>query len=473
MAAIAGIVGMGYGYYWLSGGSTALAAIGLISFVGVVQMLPAMLGGIFWRGATRVGAAAGLVTGGAIWAYALFLPSFGPGSVFPPEVMAQGPFGIAWLRPQALFGVTGMDPLLHAAFWSLSLNTAAFCIGSVLSFPTPLERVQGVAFVNVFDEGPDAPGWRRGKASAEDLLVMAQRILGQEAAQAMFRREAQAQGKAAPLPDPTPGFIGALEREMSGSVGAATAHAMIAQVAGGAKVSVDELMAMADETAQIMEYSARLEAKSEELARTARQLREVNEKLTQLSVQKDSFLSQISHELRTPMTSIRAFSEILMEGDAPPEMAARHARIINEEAIRLTRLLDDLHDLSVLENGTVRLAVQLVRLDDVIDRALAAAGNTRPERIFRVQRDPAAEAIHLRTDPDRLTQVLINLISNARKYCTAAAPDLHIRVLQRGGRVMVDVIDNGDGIPEDKRALIFEKFARLTDQTGLIASILS
>jgi Na+/proline symporter/signal transduction histidine kinase len=463
--AIAAIVAMGYAYYRLSGGSAALAAIGLISFVGAAQVLPAMLGGIFWRGATRIGAAAGLIAGGAVWAYALFLPSFGPDAVFSQVMLAEGPFGIGWLRPQALFGVTGMDPLLHALFWSLALNTAAFCLGSVLSFPTPLERVQGAAFVNVFEEGPGAPGWGRGQASAEDLLVMAQRILGDEAAEALFRREARAQGKASPLPDPTPGFIGALEREMSGSIGAATAHAMIAQVAGGAKVSVDELMAMADETAQIMEYSAQLEAKSEELARTARQLREANEKLTQLSVQKDSFLSQISHELRTPMTSIRAFSEIMMGGDTPPEMAARHARIIHDETIRLTRLLDDLLDLSVLENGTVRLSVETVRLDKVIDRALAAAGSTRPERRFAVMRDPGPEAIHIRTDPDRLTQVLINLISNARKYCLAAVPELRIRVRQRGGRVTIDVIDNGEGIPEAARAMVFEKFARLTDQT--------
>jgi signal transduction histidine kinase len=208
-----------------------------------------------------------------------------------------------------------------------------------------------------------------------------------------------------------------------------------------------------------------LEAQSEELTRTARQLQQVNEKLTQLSVQKDSFLSQISHELRTPMTSIRAFSEILMEGDMPPEMARRHATIIHDEAIRLTRLLDDLLSLSVLENGTVQLTLGLVSLQDMIDRALVAAAQTRPERSFTVHRDMASEALYVTTDADRLTQVFINLISNARKYCAAPDPELRIAVRQRGGRVMVDVIDNGRGIPEDSQALIFEKFARLTDET--------
>jgi Na+/proline symporter len=75
---IAAVLALGYGYYRLSGGSGALAAIGLIAFAGVAQFLPAMLGGIFWRGATRAGAVAGLVTGFVLWAYTLFLPSFGP-----------------------------------------------------------------------------------------------------------------------------------------------------------------------------------------------------------------------------------------------------------------------------------------------------------------------------------------------------------------------------------------------------------
>jgi signal transduction histidine kinase len=462
---IAGVVALGYAYFRLSGGSEALAAIGLISFVGASQILPAMLGGLFWRGATRVGALSGLIVGAAVWAYALYLPSFGPDAVIPARVMAEGPWGLDWLRPQALFGVAGMDPLIHATFWSLVLNATAFCLGSILTFPTPVERIQGAAFVNVFEEGGGARSWMRGTAEAEDLLILSQRILGEEAAQAFFEAEARAQGLRGVLPDPSPEFIDALERRLSGSVGAATAHAMLSQAVRGAEVTVADLMAVANETAQIMEYSARLEAQSEELSRTARQLREANEKLTRLSVQKDAFLSQISHELRTPMTSIRAFSEILMESDLPPEQVTRHARIIHEEAIRLTRLLDDLLDLSVLENGTVQLDLQLASLQEMIDRALTAAASVRPERSFTIHRDPVAEQLFVLTDPDRLTQVFINLVSNARKYCQAEHPELRIAVRQRGGRVIVDVIDNGRGIAQDAQALIFEKFARLTDET--------
>ncbi len=464
--AIVGVLTLGYAYYHLSGGSAALAAIGLIAFVGVAQVLPVLLGGLYWRGATKVGAVAGLVTGLTVWAFTLYLPSFGPDGVVSAAVFQNGLGGVGWLRPEALFGMEGMDPLLHALFWSMTLNTAAFCLFSLLTFPGPVERMQGLAFVNVFDSETGGPqGWARGRAEPEALLTMAQRILGDENALAVFAAEARAQGKDGYLPDATPDFVAGLERRLAGSVGAATAHAMISQIVGRATVSVEDLMAVANETAQIMEYSAQLETQREELTRTARQLREANEKLTQLSVQKDAFLSQISHELRTPMTSIRAFSEILTEGDLPPEMVANYGRIIHEEAIRLTRLLDDLLDLSVLENGSVQLNIGMANVQQMLDRALAAARHTKAERDFLIIRDLPAENIFVRTDADRLVQVFINLISNARKYCDAASPELKITVRQRAGRVSVDFIDNGSGIPKQQQAIIFEKFARLTDQT--------
>jgi len=468
---IALILGLGYVYFVVSGSSRALAAIGLIAFVGTAQVLPALVAALWWRGATRVGAIAGLVTGGLVWLYTLFLPSFGPGVIVPAAVMEAGPFALAWLRPHALFGVTSLDPLLHTLFWSMVLNSLALIAGSLLTFPGPVERVQAAQFV----AGPAAtgegeappPGWSRHSPGAEgdveDLLVMAQRILGAPEAQGFFQTEARLQGKAGFLPDATAEFLDRLERRLAGSVGAATAHAMVGQITGNRFVSVEELLAVASETAQIMEHSAQLQAQSEELARTARQLREANEMLQKLSVQKDSFLSQISHELRTPMTSIRAFSEILMDDEIDVDEVARYARIIHDESIRLTRLLDDLLDLSVLEHGQVNLDVQTAPLSELIDRALMASNSVLPQRDFAIRRDPAAEAVPVTTDIGRLTQVFINVLSNARKYCIADRPAMTITVRRRGPSISVDFSDNGAGIPKDKQALIFEKFSRLTD----------
>ncbi len=462
---IGAVVALGYLYYRLSGGGTALASIGLISFTGVAQFLPVLLGGIFWRGATRMGAFAGLTVGFVIWAYALLLPSFGAGTLMSPALLAEGPLGLGWLRPQAFFGIEGMDPLVHAILWSMALNTLVFFLVSLIGFPSPVERLQGAQFVNVYEHSSNPQSWSGSLGQSEDLMVMAQRILGAREAQHLFEREARRQGVAGLLPEPSPDFLQVLERGLAGSVGAATAHAMIGQIVGGASVSVEDLLAVADETAQMMEYSSQLEAKSDEQARTARQLRQANEKLTRISEQKDSFLSQVSHELRTPMTSIRAFSEILRDSDRLSEAEKiKYSSIIHDEAIRLTRLLDDLLDLSVLENGQVNLNVQTGQLAEVLDHALATALTGAGTDRLKVSRRRAQEHVRLTTDLDRLSQVFINLIGNAQKYCDADVPALTISVGRREGALIVDFIDNGSGISDRDQAVIFEKFARVGEQ---------
>lgn len=463
---ICGILALGYAYYVFSGGSSALAAIGLISFAGVAQFMPALLGGIFWRGATRTGAVAGLTVGFCLWVYTMLMPGLGPGVMLSATTMENGLFGLGWLRPQALFGIEGLDPTVHAVMWSLSLNTAVFCLVSLIGFPSPLERLQGAQFVNVFEHSANTQSWTGTAAQSEDLLIMAQRLVGASEARAFFQTEAARQGVPGQLPEPSPDFLQRLERELTGSVGAATAHAMVGQIVGGASVSVHDLMAVADESAQMLEYSSQLEEKSNELTRTARKLQEANEKLTQLSVQKDAFLSQISHELRTPMTSIRAFSEILRDTEKiGPIEKTKYASIIHGEAIRLTRLLDDLLDLSVLEHGQVNLNIQQGVLSDVLDKAVASA-MAGEQDAMKIKRRRLTETVTLETDLDRLSQVFINLITNAYKYCDAKTPRLDISVSLDDTFVNVDFTDNGSGIPKDAQSLIFEKFARVSDQKG-------
>ena len=151
------------------------------------------------------------------------------------------------MRPQALFGIAGLDPTVHAVWWSLSLNTLLFFVVSIFSFPTPLERLQGAQFVNVFDHssGP-AHGWSASQGRTEDLMIMSQRILGATEAKAFFKREAAQQGRMGVPPVPTQEFVQALERELAASVGAATANAMISQIIGGQAIAVEDLMAVAD-----------------------------------------------------------------------------------------------------------------------------------------------------------------------------------------------------------------------------------
>ena len=118
-------------------------------------------------------------------------------------------------------------------------------------------------------------------------------------------------------------------------------------------------------------------------------------------------------------------------------------------------------DLGVLESGQVQLNVATGPLVDVLDRAVMASGVHDHDLV--ISRRAANEAVSVNTDLERLSQVFINLISNAAKYCAADAPELRIIVRHLNGQTVVDFCDNGAGVPDESQSLIFEKFSRLED----------
>ncbi|HHS82278.1 MAG TPA: sodium:solute symporter, partial [Devosia sp.] len=281
---------LGFVYFWQTSGSGALAPIGLISFAGVAQFLPAILAALYWRDATRQGALAGLLSGFMIWAYTSFLPSLGPSSPQIADLLAHGPWHVGLLRPQALLGLSGFDPLVHSVFWSLLGNSLALVLVSISTQNSAMGRMQANQFVDVFRRSDDEQkGFSRSQAPMNDLFVMARRVLGTAAAERLFEKFAPTGRKALQV-DATPRFISRLEKELAGSIGAASAHVLLGQVVSGESVTMEDVMQMADEAHQIMEYSQRLEQTTAELQSTTSQLQNANTRLRQLDSQKDEFL---------------------------------------------------------------------------------------------------------------------------------------------------------------------------------------
>ncbi|MEM7168567.1 MAG: sensor histidine kinase [Pseudomonadota bacterium] len=459
---IAAILALGYFYFRFSSGSDALAAIGLIAFVGVAQFLPSLLGGIFWRGATRPGALCGLTVGFLLWIYTLFLPSFGNELLFSDNFLSNGPWGMGLLRPQALMGLVGWDPLVHAVVWSVGLNALTFVVVSSLTNPDALERLQAGIFVDAFrTAGGTSSSFAAGTAQSEDLFILAQRILGAQPARILFDEMAREQGTATGLPHPTDAVISRLERELSGSIGAASAHAMVTRIAGRQTVGMTELIDIADETQRLIETSRQLEEKSNELEQAAQQLRSANERLRTLDLQKDEFLSQISHELRTPMTSIRSFSDLLQ---TQPELSLEDRNhftsIIHGESLRLTRLLDEILDISRLETGAATLKLEPVGVNRAVAHALDAVLGISRSADVEISVGPVSPETQVLANGDRLHQVLINILSNAIKYNHAPEPRIQVRSLVTREKVTIDIIDNGGGVSREDAAMVFEKFAR-------------
>src|SRR5574337_1379923 len=194
-SAVVVILLLGYVYYRLAGDAYALVGIGLISFAAVAQFAPAMLGGMTWKGGTRAGAMAGLLAGFTLWVYTLLLPSFAKSGWLGPDFLEHGAFGIDLLRPEALFGLAGLDYLTHSLFWSLLANVGLYLAVSLWRAPSAREAGQALLFVDVFRRTASAgPVFWRGRARVADLLPLLGRFLGLERARALFDDHARQRG---------------------------------------------------------------------------------------------------------------------------------------------------------------------------------------------------------------------------------------------------------------------------------------
>jgi signal transduction histidine kinase len=459
---------LGYLYFRLIGESYALVSIGLVSFVAAAQFAPAILLGISWKGASRRGALAGLTGGFAAWVYTLLLPSLASSGWLPMSFVEPGPFGVAALGPYHLFGLGGLDPITHGVFWSLLCNVGLLAGVSLFGRQGGLEQLQAATFVDGYRTraaGVEEPRLWQGTTRVCDLKELVARMVGTERADQVLSAYAAQHGVA--LQDEAEAgesLVAFAERELARTVGAASARVMISSIVEGEALSIEGLMKILDETSQVIEYSHRLELKSRELEEATRELQRTNERLTELDRMKDEFVSTVSHELRTPLSSIRAFSEILEDdADMAPEQRRQLSRIVVQETERLTRLVEQILDFTKIESGSFPWARESFDLVGVVDEALAATSQLSRNRNIRVTREVPEGPLAISGDRDRLVQVVINLLSNALKYCEPDSGRVRIRLTRAEGQARLEVADNGPGISPEQRERIFEKFHQIRD----------
>jgi Na+/proline symporter/signal transduction histidine kinase len=466
--AIVLILLLGYLYFKLAGEAYALVSIGLISFAAVAQFAPPILGGIFWKGGTRLGALWGLTAGFAVWSYTLLLPALARSGWLPISFLEQGPFGIELFRPLQLFGLAGLDQITHAMIWSMIANIGAYVAVSLSVSQSADEHRQASLFVDVFKQTGEAGGARfwRGTASVPDLYNLLARFFGMAPADGAFAEYARTKGLGWPddrlVADAE--LVHYVEVQLAGAIGAASARVMVASVVKEEALTIDEVREILDEASQVVVYSHRLEQKSRELEAATAELREANERLKELDRLKDDFVSTVTHELRTPLTSIRAFTEILVDDpDIEPPQRKEFLGIITKEAERLTRLINQVLDLAKIESGKADWVESGVDMKEVISDTLAAMGQVFKEKGVKVEARLPEKVSAVTADLDRMIQVMLNLLSNAVKFCDGTNGWVEIALAERDGNLRIDVRDNGRGVsPEDHEA-IFSKFHQAGD----------
>lgn len=179
---------------------------------------------------------------------------------------------------------------------------------------------------------------------------------------------------------------------------------------------------------------------------------------------KNEFVSTVSHELRTPMTSVKGYADLLLMGAAGSlsELQRNFLSIIKSNADRLSTLVNDLLDLSRIETGKVQLQMKPVAMETLVEQVVMTMLPKAEEKEIRLSyvTPPALPKVY--GDPDRLTQILTNLVGNAYKY-TPTGGSVCIYVYVREGMMQVGVADTGIGISQEDQAKIFERFFRVDD----------
>ncbi len=453
---------MGYFYYKLIGSHYTLVSIGLISFTAVAQFAPSFLGGMFWKGGTRAGAMSGLIAGFLLWAYTLTVPSLVSAELLPQSLLERGLFGIEMLRPTALFGLSGLDEIMHALFWSLLFNSGLYIIVSIFAKPTAIEHSQATLFVDINKYSPELEhrSLGRGTASVADLRLLLRRFIGERKTDRLFRAYAKKSNvNIETTYTAGPDLINLVEKRLSGVIGSASARVMVSALVKEKPVSLDEVMHILDETQQIVAYSRELERKSLQLQEATRQLRNANEQLKKMDQFKDDFISTITHELRTPLTSVRAFSEILYDNpDIDAAQRKNFLGIIISETERLTRLISQILDIQKIESHEMEWQYKTLDMCALVNEAVAAIHKVFEEKRVVLDMNCDKDSIFIRGDHDRLMQVMLNLLSNALKFCDEEMGQVIVTVKRENEHVRVSVKDNGIGIDKDDQNIIFDKF---------------
>lgn len=268
-AAIVAIIAAAYLYYRLFTGLGTLSAIGLLSFAAVAQFAPSVIGGMVWRGGSYRGAVWGLLLGFGVWAYTLLLPALLTASEQGARLLAEGPLGIAALRPQALFGLDVLDPVAHGTFFSLAANLFVYLLVSWLAQPRLAERLQAVQFLTPAGTAPAVTAPAATPATVGDLLALLERFLGGERAQSLLGEFSRQRGKPLPVVQDRADreLLRFTEHLLAGALGASSARLLLASTLRGRDMLPEDVIRLLDETSHAIVFSQeRLRATLEHLS---------------------------------------------------------------------------------------------------------------------------------------------------------------------------------------------------------------
>jgi signal transduction histidine kinase len=214
---------------------------------------------------------------------------------------------------------------------------------------------------------------------------------------------------------------------------------------------------------RVTERTAQYERGMQALRREVEERRNAEARAEAASVAKSTFLANMSHELRTPLNAIIGYAELLREDLVhAPELRSDVDRVVLA-ARQLLDMINDILDLAKIEAGRMELHLETVRLEKVVQQAVATVDPLARKKRNVIEMNVPTGPTEIVTDPTRLTQVLVNLLSNAVKFTEAGRIEIRARRVRTttGLQLHVEVLDEGIGIPPDRMSQLFQKFSQI------------
>ncbi|WP_299096857.1 sensor histidine kinase [Winogradskyella sp.] len=456
-----------YAFYVNFSFELSLYSIGLMAFVIIAQLAPSFFIGLFWNRGSSQATIAGIISGIAVVFYTLILP-FSLHALNGSDDLVQNGFaGIQVLKPHALFGIDFLSPPAHAFFWSILVNLFCYMTFSVIKKGNYRERNYAEMYVdskNYTDLQDGALVWK-GEAYVADIKKVLVKFLGDtrtERALNLFFRKYD-------LPIDTQmadaRLINFSEKLLTGSIGSASAKILIASVVKEDEVSLVEVLKILEESKETIARNKLLREKSNELTQLTNQLKDANEELIEKDRQKDEFLDTVAHELKTPITGIRAATELLLDDDddMPQEIKAQFLKNMLQDSDRLSRLIHNILDFEKLSKGRTQLNIKIHNIKNTIQKTIDTLRHIADKKqVEIVNLNP--NDFEVEYDEDRIVQVLTNLISNAIKFCDVKKGKIIVDYKIDLGYLEVIINDNGRGIPKQDLPYIFDKFYQSKNQ---------
>ncbi|WP_397362985.1 ATP-binding protein [Olleya sp. R77988] len=459
-----------YFFYVSFSKELSLYSIGLISFVIISQLAPSFFIGLFWNRGSSKAAISGIVIGFLITVYTLVLPFTLQAFTGTDEFTQHGLMGISALKPYALLGIDFLSPPAHAFFWSMTFNIMTYLVVSLMAKGNYRERNYAEMFVDSrnFSTLQDSALVWKGEAYVSDIKSVLVRFLGDKRATralTIFFTKYK-------LPHDTQladaRLINFSEKLLTGSIGSASAKILIASVVKEEQISLVEVLKILEESKENIVSNKVLLEKSNELTQLSSKLKDANQELISKDKQKDEFLDTVAHELKTPITGIRAATELLMdeEDDMPKDMKAQFLKNILQDSDRLGRLINNILDFEKLETGRLNLDLSYNDIQKTIAKSISSISQIAVKKEVKIL-NKNVHTFKTNYDEDRILQVLTNLLSNAIKFCEPKKGIITVDYKLGNAFIEISVTDNGKGIPEEDHDYIFDKFYQSQHQNTI------